>query len=122
MLRMRTVLTTVATITTVTTVTTVATIRATLTTVATLTTLRALTALTTGRTLYVVGRLLDQHTMRELVLTCLRIDLKQLHLDLVALLDTSVLNSLEALPVDLRDMEQAILARHDLNEAAVRHD
>ena len=122
MLRMRTVLTTVATITTVTTVTTVATIRTTLTTVATLTTLRALTALTTGRTLNVVGRLLDQHTVRELVLTSLRIDLKQLHLDLVALLDTSILNRLEALPVDLRDMEQAILARHDLYEAAIRHD
>ena len=122
MLRMRTVLTTVATITTVTTVTTVATIRTTLTTVATLTTLRALTALTTGRTLYVVGRLLDQHTVRELVLTSLRIDLKQLHLDLVALLDTSILNGLEALPVDLRDMEQTILAWHDLYEAAIRHD
>ena len=41
---------------------------------------------------------------------------------MVALLDTSLLNSLEALPVDLRDMEQTILARHDLYEAAVRHD
>ena len=119
MLSMRAMLTTVTTITAITTVTT---IRATITTVATLATLWTLTALTTGRTLYVVGRFLDQHTVRELVLTCLRIDLKQLHLDLVALLDTSILNRLEALPVDLRDMEQAILARHDLNEAAVRHD
>jgi hypothetical protein len=122
MLSMRTMLTTIATITAITTVTTLRTTITTLTTIATLATLRALTALTTGRTLNVVGRLLDQHTVRELVLTSLRIDLKQLHLDLVALLDTSILNRLEALPVDLRDMEQAILARHDLNEAAVRHD
>ena len=119
MLRMRTVLTTVATISTITTVTT---IRATITTITTLATLRALTTLTTGRTLYVVGRLLDQYTMRELVLTRLRIDLEQLHLDLVALFDTSILNGLEALPVDLRDMEQTILARHDLYETAIRHD
>ena len=122
MLSMRTMLTTVATITAITTVTTLRTTITTLTTIATLATLRTLAALTTGRTLYVVGRLLDQHTVRELVLTCLRIDLKQLHLDLVALLDTSILNGLEALPVDLRDMEQTILAWHDLYEAAIRHD
>ena len=69
MLGMRTMLTTVATITAITTVTTLRTTITTLTTIATLATLRALTALTTGRTLYVVGRLLDQHTVRELVLT-----------------------------------------------------
>ena len=118
MLRMRTVLTTVATLTTITTVTT---IRTTVATIATLTTLWALTALATGRTLNVVGWLLDQHTMRELVLTCLRIDLKQLHLDLVALLDASILNGLEALPVDLRDMEQTIISWQDFYEASVRH-
>ena len=108
MLRMRTVLTTVATLTTITTVTT---IRTTVATIATLTTLWALTALTTGRTLNVVGWLLDQYTMRELVLTCLRIDLEQLHLDLVALLDTSLLDCLKTLPVNLADVQQTVLDR-----------
>ena len=60
--------------------------------------------------------------MRELVLASLRIDLKELHLDVVALLDTSLLNGLQALPSNLRDVEQTLLARHNLYEAAVRHD
>ena len=42
--------------------------------------------------------LLNQYTMRELVLTSLRINLKELHLDMVTLLDTGLLDSLEALP------------------------
>ena len=109
--------------TALTTVTTLATFTA-LTAVATLTTLRTVTALTTftGGTLHITLGLLDQHTVRELVLTRLRIDLKQLHLNLVTLLDASLLDGLEAFPVDLRDMEQTVLARHDLHEAAVRHD
>ena len=95
----RTVLTTVATLTAITTVTT---IRATVTTVTiTLRTLTTLATLTTSRTLYIVGGLLDQHTVRELVLAGLRINLKELHLDLVTFLDTSLLDSLKALPVDL---------------------
>jgi hypothetical protein len=101
--------------------TTIATIWTTVTTISTLWTLTALTALT-GRTLYIVCRLLNQYAMRELILTCLWIDLKQLNLDMVTLLDTSLLDSLEALPVNLRDMQQAILARHNLYEAAIRHD
>ncbi len=118
---MMAMLTTLRTLTTVAiaTITTIGTAVTTITTIATLTTLRALT---TGRTLYIVSGLLDQYTVRELVLTSLRIDLQQLHLDLVTLLDASLLDSLEALPVNLGDMEQTILTRHDLNEATVRHD
>ena len=80
--------------------TTIATIG---TTVSAVTTLRTLTALATftGRTLNVTFGLLDQYTVRELVLTRLRVDLQQFHLDLVAFLDTSLLDGLKALPVDL---------------------
>ena len=89
----------------------------------TLTTGTAVT-LTTGttRTLLVALGLVEQHTVRELVLTGLRIDLKQLDLDVVALLDASLLDGLQALPLDLGDVEQTFLARQDLDEAAVRHD
>ena len=99
-----------------------ATIRATLTTVTALSALRTLAALTTGGTLYVTFWLLNQHAVGELVLTRLRVNLKELHLDLVALLDTSFLDSLETLPVNLTDVKQTVLARHNLYEAAVRHD
>ena len=91
LLRTGTTLTTLRTRTTLATVTAIATIT-------TLTTLRALTALATCRTLHIVGRLLNQHTVAELVLTSLRINLKELHLDMVTLLDTGLLDSLEALP------------------------
>ena len=103
------------------TLTTVSTIR---TTIFAITTLWALTTLATltGRTLYITLGLLDKHAVRELVLTSLRIDLKELHLDLVTLLDTSLLDSLKALPVNLGDMEQTILTRHDLNKATIRHN
>ena len=103
-----TMLTTLRALTAVT-IATVATIRTTVTTLSALTTLRtftalrALTALTTftGWTLHVTLGLIDQHTVRELVLTRLRVDLQELHLDLVTFLDTSLLDSLKALPVDL---------------------
>jgi hypothetical protein len=98
----------------ITTITTFATI-------ATLATLRTLTALS-GRTLLIALGLLDEYTVRELELTSLRINLEQLDGDLVTLLDTCLLDGLEALPVDLRDVEQTILARHELYETAVRHD
>jgi hypothetical protein len=112
-LRTRTTLSTVAM--TLTTVTTIGT------TVATISALRTLTTLTTTLLrLYIALGLLDEHTMREFVLARLRIDLKEFHLNMVTLLDTSLLDSLEALPVNLGDMEQTILARHDLDEAAVR--
>ena len=91
MLRMWAMLTTIATITTISTIRT---------TVTTLTTLRALTTLTACGTLYIVGRLLNQNTMRQLVLACLRINFQQLHLNLVTFLDTSILNGLKTLPVD----------------------
>jgi hypothetical protein len=102
------------------TTTTVATIWTTVTTLAI--TLWALTTLTTGRTLNIIGRLLNQYTMRELVLTSLRIDLEQLNLDVVALLDTSLLDCLKTLPVDLADVQQTVLTRHNLYETSVRHD
>ena len=60
--------------------------------------------------------------MRELELTSLRINFQELHLNLVTLLDTCFLDSLQTLPVNLRDVEQTVLARHELYEAAVRHD
>ena len=50
----------------------------------TLTTVWALTALTTCRTLLITLGLLNQHTVAELELTGLRVNLKQLHLNLVA--------------------------------------
>ena len=102
--------------------TTLATIRTTLTTVTALSALRTLAALTTGGTLYVTFWLLNQHAVGELVLTRLRVNLKELHLDLVSLLDTCFLDSLETLPVNLTDMKQTVLARHNLYEAAVRHN
>ncbi len=97
------------------------------TAVATLTTLTARTTLTalatrTALTLYISLRLLEKHAVRELVLASLRVDLHELHLDFVAFLDASLFNCLKTLPVDLRDVEQSVLARHDLYEAAIRHD
>ena len=89
-----------------------------ITTTATLTTLWTWTTLT----LYITLWLLHQHTVRELVLASLRINLHQLHLDLVAFLDTSFLNCLKTLPVNLRDVEQTILTWQNLYEATVRHD
>ena len=115
---MMAMLATLRTLTTVA-IATITTIGTAVTTIATLSTLRTLT---TGRTLYIISGLLNQYTMRELILTCLRINLKELHLDLVTFLDTCLLDSLKALPVNLGNMEQTIFARHNLNETAVRHD
>ena len=81
--------------------TTLATIRATLTTVTALSALRTLAALTTGGTLYVTFWLLNQHTVGELVLTRLRVNLKELNSNLVAFLKTCLFNSLKTLPVYL---------------------
>ena len=74
----------------------IATVTTVWTTVAALTTLGALTALTTltGRALYITLGLLDQHTVRKFVLTGLRVDLQQFHLDLVTLLDAGLLDGL----------------------------
>ena len=97
-----------ATFTTIRTRTTLATITAvtTFTTIATFTTLGTLTTLAACRTLLIALGLLDEYTVRELELTSLRINLEQLDGDFVTLLDASLLNSLKALPVDLRDVEQ----------------
>ena len=87
-------LTTVSTVrTTVTTVTVTLSALRTLTTVATLWTL---TALTTGGTLHVIGGLLNQHTVAQLVLTRLRVNLQKLHLNVVAFLDAGLFNRLQA--------------------------
>ena len=75
----------------------------------------------TGRTLYVTLGLRNEDAVRELELAGLRVDFQELDGQLVAFLDAGFLNGLEALPVDLGDMEQTILAGHDLDEAAVRH-
>ena len=92
-----------------------------MTIITTTTTLTALWTWTT-LTLYVTLRLLHQHTMRELVLASLRINLHQLHLDLVTFLDASLFNCLKTLPINLRDVEQTILTWENLYEATVRHD
>ncbi len=84
-----------------------------ITTTATLTTLRAWTTLT----LYITLWLLHQYTMRKFVLASLRINLHQLHLDLVAFLDTSLFNCLKTLPINLRDVEQTILTRENSTNA-----
>ena len=96
-----TMLATVATVTTVAAVATVGAAVIAVTSLTTLATLRALTALATGWALDVVGGFLDEYTMRELVLAGLRVDLQKLHLDVVALLDASLLDGLETLPVNL---------------------
>jgi hypothetical protein len=67
---------------------------ATLRTGTALATLRTLATLTAGRTLHIALWLRNEHTVRELVLARLRINLKELHGDLVALLDASLFNSL----------------------------
>ena len=89
-----------------------------ITTTATLTALRTRTTLT----LYITLWLLHQYTMRKFVLASLRINLHQLHFDLVAFLDASLFNCLKTLPINLRDVEQTILTRENLYEATVRHD
>ena len=83
----------IATLTTLWTWTTLATLwtRTTLTTLWTWTTL----------TLNEVCWLLYENTMRELVLTSLRIDFEELNLNLVTLLDTCLFNCLKTLPVNL---------------------
>ena len=85
---------------------------------ATLNTLWTWTTLTLNITLW----LFHQHTVRELVLASLRINLHQLHLDLVTFLDASLFNCLKTLPINLRDVEQTILTRENLYETTVRHD
>ena len=60
--------------------------------------------------------------MGEAELARLLVDVEQLHLDGVALVNAGVLNGVEALPVELADMQQAFLARHEFHEAAVGHD
>lgn len=97
------------------------TLAALLTVVAMWTTLAVVAAWATW-TLLVAFWLLEQHAMRELVFAGLRINLKQLDLDVVTLLDSSLLYGLQALPENLGDVEQAFLARKDLDEATVRHD
>ena len=101
--------------------TTLTTVVATLATWTTLTTIATLTTWAT-LTLDIALGLVDEHTVRELVLTSLRINLEQFDLDLVTFLDASLLDRLETLPSDLRDVEQAFLARQNLYKATIRHD
>src|SRR5574344_86662 len=93
---------TVASVTTVITTTgttVVETAVASVTTVAAITTLRTRTALRTF-TLYVTFRFWHQHLVRQFIFTRLRINLKQLNLNLIAFLDTCLFNSLQTFPVD----------------------
>ena len=76
--------------------------RTTLTTLGTLT-IAALTTLRTRTTLtlHISLGLRDEHAVRELVLTSLGINLKQLHGNLVTFLQTSLFDGLQTLPVNL---------------------
>jgi hypothetical protein len=76
----------------------------------------------TTLTLYISLWFWDEHLVRKLVLTSLLVYLEELNGNLVTLLESSFLNGLESLPVDLADMEQTILAWKYLYEAAIRHD
>ena len=94
--------TTISTISTVTAVTAVAVALATLwTTVTTFSALRTITTFAAGWTLHVALGLLNEHTMTQLVLTSLRVNFKELYLNVVAFLDASLFNSLQTLPVNL---------------------
>jgi hypothetical protein len=86
----------VVTLRTGTALTTVATLR-TLTTLATL----GAVATRTTLTLHITLGFGDEHTVRELILASLRVNLQELHGNLVALLQTSFLDSLQTLPVNL---------------------
>lgn len=66
----------------------------------TVTTRTAVATRTTAR-LYVVGRLLFKNAVRELVLSCLGVNVEQLNLDVVTFLDTCLLNGLKTLPGNL---------------------
>lgn len=92
--------TTLRTGTTLATLRTLTTLR-TILTRTTLATLRTLATLTTCGTLYVALGLRDEHTVRELVLAGLRVNLKQLHGNLVAFLDAGFLDGLQTFPVNL---------------------
>ena len=83
-------------------------------TILTLTTLRAFTTLwtrTTFWTLLITLWLRQQYLVRELELASFRINVQQLHLNLVTFLDASFFYSLQTFPVDLRDMEQKLASR-----------
>ena len=88
-----------------------------LTAVRTRTTLRSRATLT----FYITFRFRQKYTVRELILACLRVDFEQFDGNLVTFFQSCILDSLQALPVYLADVEQTILARQNLNEATVRH-
>ena len=90
--------------------------------VAAVTTVAVVITAWTALTLYITFRFLYQNTVRKLILSCLRVDLKELNLNLVAFLYAGFFYCFEALPVDFADMEKAFLTRQNLYEAAVRHD
>lgn len=73
-------------------------------------------------TFYVTFRFRQEHTAREFVLTGLGIDFQQLHSELITFLNTGVFYRLKAFPIDLRNVEQAVTTRQNLDEATVRHN
>ena len=75
----------------------------------------------TALTLLVTLGLLKENLARELELACLGVNLQKLNLELVTLVDAGLFHCLETLPVNLRDVQQTILARHELNECTIRH-
>ena len=64
----------------------------------------------------------NQHAVRQLELVGLGIDADDFHLDHIPLFQAGLLHRFETLVVDLRDVQQGVLARHDLDERTERHD
>ena len=83
----------------------------------------ALRTLGTGTTLalYITLGLLYENTAREFELTGLGVNLQEFYLQLVTFLDTGLFHGLQTLPVYLADVQQTVLAWHELNEATIRH-
>ena len=89
----------------------------------TLATHGALSTLGTGTALalHITLGLLNEDTAREYELSGLWVNLQEFYLQLVTLLDTSLFHCLQTLPGDLADVQQTVLAGHELHEAAIRH-
>ena len=64
----------------------------------------------------------DQYLVRQFELACLRVDVQQLHFDVVAFFESGFFYRFEAFPVDFGDVEQTVFAWQEFNECTVRHD
>jgi hypothetical protein len=101
---------------TFTTLTTLATL-GTVSTLRTLGTLRARTALALNITL----GFLEEDTARELVLSSLGVNFQKFNLKFIAFLDTCLFDCFQSLPINFANVQEAVLARHELYETTVGH-